>query len=201
MKIIIWGLLLTGLVFLYSCNTADGKKALDDGETLPPKEDPVVPVNYDFENLQLYLNTSINSSISSSDWRWDHLASENERPDPTGVEYYYYVKEDYPTFLYNNKTTWPSISIKADKNVITACSVKVIFQLPDQKQATIAALLDSLTTFNLLKEEAIKTAIIETGVYRHSSETTIEEIVLELAEAEDEYDRIHYRIKNKAHNP
>ncbi len=186
---------ILALVILISCSRMNSRENQNDAQEYLEKTNDLVPINYDYGNLNLHLNASINDAKSKIDWRWDYLSSNNATPDSIGMEQYMNISQ--PAFSYNGETTLPSLSIITNRNKIIDFSVTVLFYLPDHEQMTIESLLDSLITFNLFKNEMVRTEIVEKRKYHTLSETVEEKIILKLSQEQYEYDRITYRIKNR----
>lgn len=179
MKITILKIVILVFVILTSCNK---------------KELPLIPIQYDFNNLKHKLNTSISDSIYNGFWRWDYMSSNNSMPDSTGIDYFMNIRQ--PDFIYNGERTLPCLSIKTNKNRIIEFSATIIFRLKDTKAKSIQDLLDSLTSFDLLKNKQIRQTIIENCIYKNVAPNFEETIELDISEKEYGYDRIRYKIKN-----
>jgi hypothetical protein len=155
--------------------------------------DLLIPIQYDFDDLKLTLNSSISDSVSDLFWRWDYMNSDNGGPDSTGIDYFMNINQ--PEFLYNGEATLPCLSIKTNKNRIIEFSATVLFNIADKKSESIKNVLDSLTAFDLLNDPKIKQSIIDHGVFK-SNKTNYEEMIeVKIADQDYEYDRITYEIK------
>lgn len=188
-------IIFLSIAILSSCINFVDKANLVNSAISNINQSALIPIKYDFDNLNLYLNSSVEDTSSKIEWRWDHMNSNNGMPDSTGIEYY--ENRSQPVFFFNGETTLPALSIKTDKNKIIEFSVTVIFNLPDREQKTITCLMDSLRAFNLLDDEIVRMRIIETGKYMKSSDTAEEEVTLELKEHKYGYDRMTYSIRLK----
>ncbi len=184
------------LVFFTSCresqtNTHSGVNSIE-------RKFLLTQIHYDFDNLKLYLNSSISNSNSDGFWRWDYMNSDNGGPDSIGVDYFMNISQ--PVFSYNQEETLPCLSIKTNKNKIIEFSVTVIFNLTDNKPESIRDLLDSLTKFDLCQDEKIKQSIIDHGIYKDLNTDFEETIELVISQEKYGYDRITYEVKNKTPN-
>ncbi|MCB0706738.1 MAG: hypothetical protein KDC34_15590 [Saprospiraceae bacterium] len=182
-------------IFFLSLSVLSSCGDLVDSESSDTNKSALIPVNYDFANLGLYLNASINDTLSAIEWRWDYLTSENGMPDTTGNEYYMNISQ--PVFSFNGETTLPALSIKTDKNRIIEFSVTVIFHLPNEESNSVFAVMDSLKTFDLFENENVKREIIENGRFLHSSDLAEEEIIIKFGEDQYDFDSMTYSIKIK----
>lgn len=152
-------------------------------------------INYDFENLGIRLNSSIDDTSSNIDWRWDYMNSDNGAPDTTGIDHY--MNHNQPVFLFNGEATLPSLSITTDRKKIKRFSSTIIFHLENVE--SIDKLLDSLTTIDILKDNQVRQSIMEKHEYRAIYKNYIETIELQISD-EEYYDRITYEIKIMPHN-
>lgn len=159
------------------------------------KEDELVPIRYDYEHLKLTLNSSLSDTINDI-WRWDYMTSINSVPDTIGTDHYMNISQ--ASFLYNGQETLPFLGITTVNNRITEFSATVIFNLENREKETIHKLLDSLTTFDILKDDNVRKAIIDKGVFYNTINTNFEEMIeLEISPEEFVFDKITYSIKNK----
>ncbi|MBR9917498.1 hypothetical protein GYB29_07420 [bacterium] len=156
------------------------------------------PINYDYDNLRLRLNSSIDDSISNIEWRWDYMNSDNGMPDTTGIDHYMNINQ--PVFSFNGETTLPSLSITTDKKRITRFSSTIIFNLKDEKPESIKTLLDSLSIIDLLEDKKVRQSILNDHIYKTTNDNFEETIELQISEEEYGYDRITYEIKITPHN-
>ena len=158
------------------------------------KKDLLTPIRYDYKNLKFTLNSSINDSISNGFWRWDYMTSNKGFPDYKGEDYFMNLSQ--PSFYYNGEETLPFLSIKVDGERIIEFSAIVIFQLTDRTPASISELLDNVTTFDLLKDEHIRQAIINKNTYKNTNADFEETLELQFSEENvSVYDSIKYTIK------
>lgn len=123
------------------------------------------------------------------------MNSENGMPDSTGIEYYMNLSQ--PVFSFNGETSLPSISIITDHNRIIQFSVTTIFHLESTDIVGVTALMDSLSTIDLFKNEIVRQEMLKTSRFMHSTDSFEEEITLEFGEDEYAFDRLSYRIKSK----
>jgi len=156
---------------------------------------PKVPINYDFDNLSMHLNGHINETRDKIDWRWDHMNSEDRILDSTGIDYFENRKQ--PLFKFNGEQTLPVISITTNKNRIIEFSTTTIFRLQNIEKSTIRSVMDSLTPFDLLKDESIREEILNKSEYKVSRDYYEEEIILNIRDVEYGYDRMTYSIMKK----
>jgi hypothetical protein len=160
---------------------------------LSVKSDEFIKINYDFKNLKLYLNSSINDSTSKLNWNWSYLISDNNAgPDKNGLEYYH-NHEQQLIFKFNDEETLPSLGIKTCNNKIISFGVTIIFHLENKDD--IPKLLNSLTKIDLLNNPNIRQKIIEKGKYELINSNYKERLELILAKKEHQYDRIEYGIE------
>jgi hypothetical protein len=89
----------------------------------------------------------------------------------------------------------PTLSVTTNKNRITQFSAAILFHLEKANQESIENLLDSLPTFDLLKDEKIKKSVIDNHRYHASNDKYEETIELKIFEKESRYDQIVYEIK------
>jgi len=155
-----------------------------------------IPINYDYENLRLSLNSDIDDSTSNIEWKWDYMNSNNGVPDTTGIDYYMNINQ--PVFSFNGEATLPSLSITTDKKRITRFSATIIFHLENENSESIGKLIDSLTKIDILKDEKVRQSIVNNHIYKANYDDFEESIELEFSEDEYGYDRITYEIKNNA---
>jgi len=137
MKAILQLLMALGSTLILACNNSN-----DYSNQQLTKDAELIPIRYNFENLGLYLNASLNEISSKEDWRWDYMTSNNGVPDTIGIDYYMNHSQDL--FRFNDETTLPSLSIKTEQNKIIEFSSTVIFHLPNRKKETIASLVRQL---------------------------------------------------------
>lgn len=159
------------------------------------KDNELIPIRYDYENLKLTLNSSLSDTINDL-WRWDYMSSSNSMPDTIGKDYFMNYSQE--SFLYDGQETQPFLGITTSNNRITEFSATVIFNLDNIEDKTINKLLDSLTMFDILKDTKAREAIIEKGVFYNTTNNDIEEMIeLEISPEEFAFDKITYSIKNK----
>ncbi len=144
-----------------------------------------IKINYDFDNLYLFLNSTITESNSRIDWKWDHMNSKNGLPDTTGVEYF--ENRDQPYFKFDDQVTLPCLSIVTNKNEITQFSVVTIFALAAHDRETIIRVIDSLKKYDLLCQKEVLQAILENSRFQRKNDHFEEELRLDLAEEEFGY--------------
>ncbi len=159
------------------------------------KTDDRIPINYDYKNLKLHLNTPFDDTAANVEWRWDYMTSENGLPDTTGIDHY--MNMDEPSFMYNGQETQPALFITTDKKKIIAFSVTVLFNEPDRDPESMLNLLGSLTKFDLLESTDIKQTLVNDRFYNNVQAEYEEEITLTLIDELAGYDRITYSIKNR----
>ncbi|WP_196887436.1 hypothetical protein [Aureivirga sp. CE67] len=157
------------------------------------EENIKIPIKYDFNNLKLHLNSSINAPESKIDWRWDYMSSNNGIPDSIGVEHYFNINQ--PSFKYLYEETLPSISIKTDKNLIKEFYIVTIFHLEDSLIQTKKEVLNNLSRYGLLKEEGVIEKLIEKNSYKKEYENYFEEISFKINLKT--YSRLNYKIYTK----
>ena len=88
----------------------------NDNEVTTTVHSDRIKINYDFENLRLFLNSTVTETKSRIDWKWDHMNSRNGSPDTTSIEYF--ENRDQPYFKFDDQVTLPALSIVTDKNKI-----------------------------------------------------------------------------------
>lgn len=154
-----------------------------------------IKINYDFDKLNLFLNSDVSQSKSRINWKWDHMNSRNGKPDTTDVEYF--ENREQAFFKFDGQKTLPSLSIVTYKNKIIKFSAVTLFSLAKHDQETIITLFDSLKPYNLLSQAEVRQAILENSRFLRSTESYEEELRLQLAEEEYGYSRISYEIKLK----
>jgi hypothetical protein len=193
MKIKITSVLLISAAMLTGCS--DIKDNTEEIQSNEPKSAEIctTPINYDYANLGLHLNSLIDDPSSKVDWDWDHMNAFYGMPDTTGVDYYRNIQQ--PTFSFHGETTLPTLSVITNKKRITQFSATIIFHLEKANQESIENLLDSLTTFDLLKNEKIRKSVIDNHRYNMSNDKYEETIELKIFEKESRYDQIVYEIK------
>ena len=179
MKSSFWPIAVLSILFLIACKK-DQKQEL-------------IPVNYDFDTLNIHLNESIKNNASKVEWKWDHMSSDTGAPDSLGVDYYMNI--DQPSFFYNGEETLPSLSVTTERNKIIDFSATIIFRLDNNNPNSIQELFEELDMFDLLKNEKVKQAIIDDKVYKVSNSVSEEMIILKLSESQYGYDRMTYSIK------
>lgn len=181
------------LILFFACNSTKMKKVENTISCLSVNSDEFIKINYDFKNLKLYLNSSINDSTSKLHWNWSYLISDNTAgPDKNGLEYYH-NHEQQPIFKFNDEETLPSLSIKTCNNKIILFGVTIIFHLENKDD--IPKLLNSLTNIDLLNNQNIRQKIIEKGKYELIKSNFKERLELIFAKKEHQYDRIEYSIE------
>jgi hypothetical protein len=186
-------IILIVLSLLTSCGDLKEKTQ---SEKEQPRNTYVTPINYDFDNLRLSLNSEIDDSISNIEWKWDYMNSNNGMPDTTGIDHYMNINQ--PVFSFNGETTLPSLSITTDRKRITRFSATIIFHLENEKPESIGKLLDSLTTIDILQNEKVRQSIVNNYKYKVKYADFEESVELEISKDEYGYDRITYEIKNNA---
>ena len=167
----------------------------NDNEVTTTVHSDRIKINYDFENLRLFLNSTVTETKSRIDWKWDHMNSRNGSPDTTSIEYF--ETRDQPYFKFDDQVTLPALSIVTDKNKIIEFYAATIFTLAKHDKETIIAVIDSLNSYDLLNQTEVQQAILETSRYYRETENFEEELRLDLAEEEYEYSRMSYEIKIK----
>jgi hypothetical protein len=186
------------LTILTSCGDLMENTERDSSDKLKSKDILTTPINYDFNNLRLRLNSSIDDTTSNIEWRWDYMNSDNGMPDTTGVDHYMNLSQ--PVFSYNGETTLPSLSITTDRKKITRFSSIIIFHLENGKSESIENLLDSLAVIDLLQDVKVRQSVIDSHNYKATNDNFEETIELQLSEEKYGYDRITYEIKITPHN-
>ncbi|MFT5253359.1 MAG: hypothetical protein ACI87N_002392 [Flavobacteriales bacterium] len=186
------------LKILTSCGDLKEKTEDDSSDKLKSKDIFTTPINYDYDNLRLRLNSSIDDTASNIDWRWDNMNSDNGIPDTTGIDHYMNISQ--PVFSFNGEATLPSLSITTDRKKITRFSSTIIFHLENEKSESIENLLDSLAIIKLLRDTKIRQSVISNHNYTATYENFEETIELQISEDEYGYDRITYEIKITPHN-
>jgi len=186
------------LTILTSCVDSKEKIGKKSTNKLNNRDSFTVPINYDFDNLGLKLNSSIDDTTSSVDWRWDYMNSPNGMPDTTGIDYY--MNYDLPVFSFNGETTLPAMSITTDRKKIKRFSSTIIFHLENEKPESIYKLLDSLTTIDILQDEKVRQTVVKNHKYKLISDNYVETVELQISDEEYGYDRITYEIKTTPHN-
>jgi hypothetical protein len=186
------------LTILTSCNDSKEKTGKDDSDKVNSRDIFTNPINYDFDNLGLKLNSSIDDTTSNVDWRWDYMNSDNGMPDTTGIDHY--MGHNQPVFSFNGETTLPSLSITTDRKKIKRFSSTIIFHLENEKSESIDKLLDSLTTIDILKDEKVRQSILKKHKYKAIYDYYTETVELQISDEEYGYDRITYEIKITQHN-
>lgn len=180
------------LTFLIGCSNVKEKVGKENSNKPDTQGILTTPINYDFENLGLQLNGSIDNAASKVDWKWDYMNSDKGMPDSTGIDHYMNLNQ--PVFAFNGETTLPSLSITTDKKHIQRFSSTIIFHLENEKPESIGELLDSLTTIDLLQDEKVRQAVVEKGRYQATYDNYVETIELQISDKEYGYDRITYEI-------
>ena len=89
----------------------------------------------------------------------------------------------------------PTLSVTTNKNRITQFSAAILFHLEKANQESIENLLDSLPTFDLLKDEKIKKSVIDNYRYQASNDKYEETIELKIFENKNAYGQFIYAIK------
>ncbi|MCH2232187.1 MAG: hypothetical protein MK105_17765 [Crocinitomicaceae bacterium] len=180
---------------LISCNNLDttkDKKITSINET---EEFQLIPVNYDFKNLNIRLNTLLDDSLTNIEWRWDYMNSPNSMPDSNGQDNFMNINQE--SFKFNNEETLPSIGIKTLKKRIKEFSVTTIFSLQDTSKTEIERVLNELSKYDLLKTDSIKMQLVHENSFVITYDDYIEELKFELADINDGYSRLKYSIKTK----
>jgi hypothetical protein len=148
------------------------------------------PINYKFKELKLFLNSNINNRTSQNFWSWDYMNSNNPGPDSSGYDYY--MNHSQQVFRFNNQETLPSLSIKTYKNMIVQFSATVIFDASNSNKQTISTLLNSLKTFDLLKDEKVKNILLEKRFYSTKKRHSLETLFLNVSKESGPYKSITY---------
>lgn len=183
---------------LTRCRDLKEKTGKDNSNKLNSRDVFTTPINYDFNNLVLKLNSSINDTTSHIDWRWDYMNSNNAMPDTAGIDHY--MNYNQPLFSFNSETTLPSLSITTDRKRIKRFSSTIIFHLENKKSESIEKLLDSLTTIDILKDEKVRQSILQKHKYKAIYDNYSETVELQMTDNEYGYDRIIYEIKITPYN-
>ncbi len=178
---------------MIGCGDLKEETEADSSDNLTSKDLFTTPINYDFNNLKLRLNSAVDDTTSNIEWRWDYLNSDNGAPDLTGVDHFMNISQ--PVFSYHGESTLPSLSITTDRKKITRFSATIIFHLENEKPESIENLLDSLAVIDLLKEVKVRQSIIDRHDFKVAYDNFEETIELQIAEDEYGYDRITYEIK------
>ena len=165
------------LIVFISCHDSGNHEAEYSKENTLHETAVLIPIPYDFKNLNLHLNSSIYDN-PNIEWRWDYMNSENAMPDSTGIDYYMNLSQ--PVFSFNGETSLPSISVQTDCDRIIQFSVTTIFHLESSDIANITALMDSLSTIDLFKNESVRQEIMQARHYKKRTDSFEEEITLEL---------------------
>lgn len=186
------------LTILTSCVDSKEKIGKESSDKLNNRYSLIVPINYDFDNLRLKLNSSIDDITSNIDWRWDYMNSDNGMPDTTGIDHY--MNHNQPLFSFNGETTLPSLSITTDRKKIKRFSSTIIFHLENEQSESIDKLLDSLTTIDILQDEKVRQSVVKKHKYKTISENYVETVELQISDEEYGYDRITYEIKIAPYN-
>ena len=189
---------IIGIPFMFfsimiGCGDLKEETEADSSDNLTSKDLFTTPINYDFNNLKLRLNSAVDDTTSNIEWRWDYLNSDNGAPDLTGVDHFMNISQ--PVFSYHGESTLPSLSITTDRKKITRFSATIIFHLENEKPESIENLLDSLAVIDLLKEVKVRQSIIDRHDFKVAYDNFEETIELQIAEDEYGYDRITYEIK------
>lgn len=180
------------VTFLTGCSDVTEKAGKENSNKPDTQGILTTPINYDFENLGLQLNGSIDDEASKVDWKWDYMNSDKGMPDSTGIDHYLNLSQ--PLFSFNGETTLPSLSITTYKKRIKRFSSTIIFHLENERAESIGELLDSLTIIDLLQDEKVRRAVVEKGRYQATYDHYVETIELQISEEEYGYDRITYEI-------
>lgn len=192
-------LLLIFLTLLISCQSQENvddkeqtdESAIADGD----KVLELIPINYDFENLNLHLNSSINDSSSTVDWRWDHMNSSNSMPDSIGKDCY--MNHDQESFVFHGEETLPALSVNTDRNIIEEFSVTTIFSLEDTTSEKVEEVLSELIKYDLLENDSIKSQLIQNKKFESVNNNYEEELLLEFSDIEYGYSRLTYTTRLK----
>lgn len=155
------------------------------------EELPLISINYDFDNLKLYLNESISDTPIKGFWNWDHMNG-GATPDSLSIDYY--ENREQASFFFEGQETLPALSVKTKRNKVIEFYATTIFEIENTKKERIRTVLDSLTRIDLLQDESIKAHLAEKHIYKKETSEFIETIELKLTK--EGYDRIVYSIKN-----
>jgi hypothetical protein len=180
---------------LISCNNSDTTKDKKTKSINETEEFQLIPVNYDFKNLNIRLNTLLDDSLTNIEWRWDYMNSPNSMPDSNGQDSYMNINQE--SFKFDDEETLPSIGIKTLKNRIKEFSVTTIFSLQDTSKTEIERVLNELSKYDLLKTDSIKMQLVQENSFVITYDDHIEELKFELADINGGYSRLKYSIKTK----
>jgi len=180
---------------LISCNNSDTTKDKKTTSINETEEFQLIPVNYDFKNLNIRLNTLLDDSLTNIEWRWDYMNSPNSMPDSNGQDSYMNINQE--SFKFDDEETLPSIGIKTLKNRIKEFSVTTIFSLQDTSKTEIERVLNELSKYDLLKTDSIKMQLVQENSFVITYDDHIEELKFELADINGGYSRLKYSIKTK----
>jgi hypothetical protein len=167
-----------------------------------PREQPVeamtegpkrIPIPYEFAQLGLFLNGSIYDYDSLMYWKWDHLRSPNSVGCDTAVCAYFCL--DRPEFVFNGRPTEPSLYVITDGGKIKEFSASLIIYLEDGRPEELAALLDSLSMIDLLRNPHVRQSMMDHHQFKRAGEGYEEELELEISKEKYSFDHVHYRIR------
>ncbi len=183
---------LVGLVGCQNLKDKEEKKFLVIDQNNISK---LIPINYDFINLKLYLNSSIDDSLVNIQWRWDPMNAQSGMPDSLGKDCYMNI--DQKTFKFNNGVTLPSLFVRTERNKIRNFSVTTIFDLRDTTSTGVKEVLDELVKYDLLKIESVKSQLINDKCFHFDNVDYEEKLELEFSDTEYGYSNLTYTIKSK----
>ena len=182
------------VLFLISITLFSCQNSVQKTDNIAIDELGLEPINYNFDNLKLQLNSSLSDISNKGFWKWNHMASPNGKPDTLGIEYYKNLKQ--PSFEFDGEETLPALYALTEKGKLVEFSAIYIFNLPNQEKETKDKLFDKLNSIDLLKNEKVRQEIMENGIYRRETDQVIETIELEISKEKYGYDSITYEIKN-----
>lgn len=182
------------VIFTTSCSDSNNNYFQNRFETINFENRLPIRVNYDFDNLNLFLNIPINDSLSNIIWSWDPNGIYNENmPDTIGIDSYMNISQ--PIFYYNYHNTQPSLFATTYKQRIVEFGATLIFNFDEEKES-LENLFDSLSVIDILHNVEVRQKLAESRIYISKNEFYEESITLSITDKKNDYDRIHYAIKS-----
>lgn len=188
------------LLILVGCNGKSLSNAEGvDRDVFPQESLPLIRIPYDFDRLNLHLNSNFKDSNSRVDWAWNYMDSDNSYPDDSGIEHY--QNFDQESFWFRGCETLPALFITTDKGRIIEFSAGTILCLSEDEFGLKDEILDSLICYELLQNDEIKIHLSDSLFYFNSTSDFEESILLVLPGANSGQGSIDYTIKYVASIP
>ena len=184
-------LLFITLTVLISCHNQKNIYEPVTKQTVNTDTLTLVPVNYDFKNYNIRLNSFLNDPLTNIEWRWDYMGSPNGMPDTLGKDCYMNISDD--SFVFDGEQTLPFLGVDTYRNKIKSFSATTIFTLTDTSNTEIERLLSHLKKYDSLKTDSVRKHILKDRKYQITNQLYEEKLILKLAT--DGYSRLSYSIK------